>query len=89
MKSMLFALVIVFNQTPTEWQEEIWVNGIDFVSCDKAQRAIWSQDWAIVGYDANSELREVDAYCIEANKLNEKEFSHLLTIDTVSESALR
>lgn len=79
LKETLFALIVVFNQSPTQWQEVSYYEGLTFEQCDNAQRAIWAQDWFIVGYDEDLwPLPEVDAYCLPVERLSEAEFLHVV-----------
>lgn len=63
--SGLFALVLIFSADATTWTEEITKANISFEICDKAQKAIWAEDWRIVATDMHGMgIPEVDAYCI-------------------------
>ena len=77
----IFALVLIFNTAPMEGTEEAWRGNLTFEQCDNAQREIWSQDWRIVGYDESGALFEVDAYCVEMERLETAEFSNVIRID--------
>lgn len=77
-KETLFAFIVIFNQSPEVWQEVAYKENITFEQCDKAQHAIWSHGWPIVGYDQSGALHEVDAYCIEMKRLSEPEFSEII-----------
>lgn len=68
MNETLFALVLIFSPTATNWTEEIYKRDLPFAACDAAQKAVWAQEWETVGYDASGAIPSVDAYCVEMSQ---------------------
>lgn len=63
-----YTMVTVYN-TRDDWREVATLRGVDFATCDKAQRAVWASDAPSVKLAGGTIVPSIDAYCVDSTRL--------------------